>query len=272
MRTNTLVLIIAFFITAGISSAQNHTPTMVKIQTNHGDIRVKLYDETPLHRDNFIKLAKEGFFDGILFHRVIADFMIQAGDPKSKTAKPDEMLGNGGPNYTIPAEIVYPHHFHKRGALAAARQGDEVNPQRASSGSQFYIVQGRTISDPEFQQIEQAARMNQEKTVFQQIASTMIDRIKALQAANDTAGLNALRDAVYAETVKKVDAHPIYKFTDEQRQAYQTIGGVPHLDGSYTVFGEVIEGLNVVDEISKVKTGRADRPVEDVKIIKVTVE
>jgi cyclophilin family peptidyl-prolyl cis-trans isomerase len=253
-------------------AAKNLSPTMVKIQTNHGDILVKLYDETPLHRDNFLKLAKQGFYDGVLFHRVIGEFMIQTGDPQSKDAKPDQMLGTGGPGYTVPAEIHYPTFFHKRGALAAARQGDEVNPDRASSGSQFYIVQGRACSENELNHVEQSARVNQERGIFQQIAASQIEKIKALQLANDTAGLNTLRDSIYAETVQKVDANPMYKLTDEVRQAYKTLGGTPHLDGSYTVFGEVVSGLEVVEEISKVKTGQADRPVEDVKIIKVTVE
>ncbi|MBP1641149.1 MAG: peptidylprolyl isomerase [Bacteroidetes bacterium] len=245
---------------------------MVKIQTNHGDILIKLYDETPLHRNNFIKLAKQGFYDGILFHRVISDFMIQTGDPQSKDAKPDQMLGTGGPGYTIPAEIHYPALFHKCGALAAARQGDEVNPQKASSGSQFYIVQGRTYSENELNQVEQSARVNQERVIFQQIAGEQMEKIKGLQLAKDTAGLNALRDSIYAETVKKADANPTYKLTDEIRQVYKTVGGTPHLDGSYTVFGEVVEGLEIVHEISKVKTGKADRPEEDVKIIRVTIE
>ena len=273
MRTNRILLIITIFITACmIHAATNHKPTMVKIQTNHGDILVKLYDETPLHRDNFIKLAKQGFYDGILFHRVIGDFMIQTGDPQSKNAKPDQMLGTGGPGYTIPAEMHYPALFHKYGALAAARQGDEVNPEKASSGSQFYIVQGRTCSENELNHVEQSARVNQERSIFQQIAGDQIEKIKELQLAKDTDGLNALRDSIYAETVKRVDANPAYKLTDEIRQAYKTVGGTPHLDGGYTVFGEVVKGLEVVTEISKVKTGQADRPVEDVKIIKVTVE
>lgn len=273
MRTNRILLIITIFITACfINAATNQKPTMVKIQTNHGDIRIKLYDETPLHRDNFIKLAKEGYYDGVLFHRVIRDFMIQTGDPKSKNATPDQMLGTGGPNYTIPAEIHYPALFHKRGALAAARQGDDTNPQRASSGSQFYIVQGRTCSENELNHVEQSARVNQERALFQQLANVNIEKIKALQQAADSAGLTTLRDSIYAETVKQVDANPVYKLTPEIRQAYKTLGGTPHLDGNYTVFGEVIEGLEVVEEISKVKTGQADRPEEDVKILKVIVE
>jgi cyclophilin family peptidyl-prolyl cis-trans isomerase len=273
MRTNRILLIITIFITVCvIHAATNQKPTMVKIQTNQGDILVKLYDETPLHRDNFIKLAKQGFYDGVLFHRVIGEFMIQTGDPQSKDAKPDQMLGTGGPGYTVPAEIHYPALFHKCGALAAARQGDEVNPEKASSGSQFYIVQGRTCSENELNHVEQSARVNQERGIFQQIAGDHLEKIKEMQLAQDTAGLNALRDSIYAETVKRVDANPTYKLTEEIRQAYKTVGGTPHLDGGYTVFGEVVEGLDVVEKISKVKTGRADRPVEDVKIIKVTVE
>lgn len=179
-------------------SPKNQKETVVLISTSKGDIKIKLYNETPLHRDNFIKLVNDSYFDGILFHRVIKGFMIQTGDPDSKTAKSGQMLGNGGPNYTIPAEIVS-KYFHKKGALAAARTGDSMNPKRESSGSQFYIVQGKKFTDDELNMYE--------------------SRLKV-------------------------------KFSKEQRDAYITVGGAPHLDGSYTIFGEVVSGLNVIDAIS----------------------
>ncbi len=180
---------------------------------------IKLYDDTPEHRDNFIKLVEDGFYEGLLFHRVIEGFMIQTGDPMSKDAVPGEPLGSGGPGYTIPAEFI-PGHFHQKGALAAARQGDQVNPERRSSGSQFYIVQGRTWSDAELDQMD-------------------ANREKAL--------------------------------TEEQREVYKTTGGVPHLDEAYTVFGQVVDGMEVIDRIAAVDTDDRDRPREDVRIIEVKI-
>jgi cyclophilin family peptidyl-prolyl cis-trans isomerase len=193
------------------------------IETSLGTMLVKLYDETPLHRDNFIKLVQTGFYNDLLFHRVIKDFMIQTGDPESKNADRHKHLGAGGPGYTLPSEIIFPQLFHKHGALAAARQGDEVNPEKASSGSQFYIVQGKTMNDEEIDQFEQSSRYAKEKEVFQQIANTMRSQIVKLQKANDTDGLNALRDVIY-EDMK------LFHFTPEQREVYKSIGGTSFLD------------------------------------------
>jgi len=191
--------------------------TKVKFEVSINDkidtFVVELYNETPLHRDNFIKLVNEKYYEGVLFHRVIKNFMIQGGDPDSKNAKPNQQLGNGGPNYTIPAEFN-PTLFHKKGALAAARTGDNINPQKASSGSQFYIVHGKTFTAQD------------------------------LMAFSQRTG---------------------HYWTPEQTSTYETIGGAPHLDGNYTVFGEVIKGMEVVDEISKVQTDLNDRPLKDVK-------
>ncbi|MBO4774454.1 MAG: peptidylprolyl isomerase [Bacteroidales bacterium] len=199
------------------NGTQNERQIMVTIETNKGTLKVKLYNETPLHRDNFVKLAKEGYFDSLLFHRVIKDFMIQGGDPDSRHASPDQSLGMGGPDYTIPAEFNR-NLIHKRGALAAARDN---NPQKASSGSQFYIVQGKAWTDGQ------------------------------LDAICRQYGLN---------------------YTPQQRNLYRTIGGTPFLDMNYTVFGEVVEGLSVIDKIASVATNREDRPVEDVRILSVRVE
>lgn len=193
--------------------------TLVEMNTSYGKIVLKLYNDTPLHRDNFIKLATEGVFDGLLFHRVIEHFMIQGGDPNSKDAKPGKMLGDGTLGYNIPAEFR-PERFHKRGTLCAAREGDVVNPKKESSASQFYIVQGRVWSDADLDRME-----------------TMMNK----------------------------------KFSDEQRKAYTTEGGTPHLDGEYTVFGEVVEGMEVVDKIAAAQRDRYDRPLEDIRIDKVNV-
>lgn len=193
---------------------------VVIMETSMGEIVLNLYGETPIHRDNFLKLAQDRFYDGLLFHRVIKNFMIQAGDPKSREAKPGQPLGDGTLGYTLPAEFR-PNLFHKRGALCAARQGDNVNPKKESSASQFYIVQGNRWDE------------------------------KQLDMMSERMGK---------------------KFSPEQRKVYTTVGGTPHLDGDYTVFGEVIKGMDVIDKISQVKCDRMDRPVEDVRILKVTVK
>ncbi|MDR2962539.1 MAG: peptidylprolyl isomerase [Bacteroidales bacterium] len=185
--------------------------TLVEIHTNKGVMTVKLYNETPLHRDNFIKLAQEGFYDSLLFHRVISGFMIQGGDPNSKNTPAGAQLGTGGPGYTIPAEF-HQTLFHRKGALAAARMGDQVNPQKASSGSQFYIVQG-----------------------------------------------------------KKIPAAQVQDYNEYQQNIYTTIGGTPFLDGQYTVFGEVIKGLEIIDLIASQPTNAANRPLEDIIITKIVI-
>lgn len=229
MDTKKVVFVTFFlFLTLGIFAQKtdtkgvtNNKKNYVLLQTDYGNMKILLYEETPLHRENFIKLVKSGFYDGLLFHRVINGFMIQGGDPESRNAQPGAMLGNGGPGYTIPAEFV-PKYFHKKGVIAAAREGDNVNPMKESSGSQFYIVQGRIYNEAIMQKI--AAQMN--KT-----------------------------------------------FSAEQIKAYGTIGGSPWLDNDYTVFGEVVEGLDVIDKIAAVKCGPNDRPVEDVRMtIKIIEE
>lgn len=244
----------------------------VRIKTTEGDILVRLYDETPKHRDNFLKLAGEGYFDGTLFHRVIKDFMIQGGDPDSKGAPKGKMLGTGGPDYTLPAEFVYPKLFHKRGALSAARLGDEVNPERESSGSQFYIVWGKTYKSAELKQMERQLEMQQEQTVFNKLAKENRDKIMELRRNRDCAGLQELQDELIAETKAICLEKGKPTFTDEQREAYTTVGGTPFLDNQYTVFGEVEEGLDVVEKIQNCETMRGDRPAEDVSMTVEVVE
>ena len=204
----------------------------IKIETPKGDIIVRLYDDTPKHRDNMLKLVEEGFYNGTLFHRVIKDFMVQGGDPDSKNAPKGKQLGAGGPDYTIEAEFT-PTHFHKRGALAAARLGDEVNPNKESSGSQFYIVLGEKYNQGQLKQMEKQMKQNQETITFNDLVT------------------------YYKKEI------PV-GFSAEQMEAYTTVGGTPFLDGEYTVFGEVEEGLDVVDAIQNVDTDRADRPTEDI--------
>lgn len=245
--------------------------TKLKIETTAGDIVVKLYNETPQHRDNFIKLAENGTYEGTLFHRVIKDFMIQAGDPDSKNASKGQMLGAGDVGYTISAEFVYPKYFHKKGALSAARQGDNVNPQKASSGCQFYIVTGKVYSDSALLSMEQQMNQMRFNNLFNTLASKHAKDIYKMRKAGDQEGLMNLQDTLIAQVEKQLAGQPEFRFTPEQVKAYTTVGGTPHLDGEYTVFGEVLEGMDVVDKIQRVKTDRNDRPEEDVKIIKVEV-
>jgi peptidyl-prolyl cis-trans isomerase B (cyclophilin B) len=192
----------------------------IVIETSMGRIKCILYEETPMHSENFVTLSRDGYFNGQLFHRVISGFMIQSGSPDSKNAEKGQPIGSGGPGYTVPGEF-HPALYHKKGVLAAARQGDQVNPNRESSGSQFYIVQGKILSDADLDKMESTGNH--------------------------------------------------IKFTPEQRTVYKTLGGTPHLDYAYTVFGEVIEGLDIVDNIASVKTDQNNRPVDDVKILKITV-
>jgi len=183
-------------------------------------MKIELYEDTPLHTENFLKLAEEGFYNGILFHRVIKDFMIQTGDPDSKNAAPGERLGFGGLNYTIPQEFKK-QYYHKKGAIAAARQSDDVNPSKSSSSTQFYIVQGTKLTDVQLSKLVQSR------------------------------------------------AH--IPFTDQQKNDYKTFGGTPHLDYQYTVFGQVIEGLEIIDKIASFQTDNASRPLKDVKILSITI-
>lgn len=246
-------------------------PVIVKISTPKGDIRVRLYDETPQHRDNFVKLVNEGFYNGTLFHRVIKGFMIQGGDPDSIGAPAGKMLGTGGPGYNVPAEIVYPQLFHKRGALCAARQSDEVNPERESSGSQFYLVYGKVYTPQELKQMEKQMSMQQEQAIFNKLVQQNRSQILELRKARNQAGLQELQDTLIAETKKQMKEFPASKFTPEQQEAYTTIGGTPFLDNQYTVFGEVESGMEVVAEIQQCATLSADRPKEDISMT-MTIE
>lgn len=241
---------------------------VVDIETSMGPIKVKLYDDTPIHRDNFLKLAKEGFYDGVLFHRVIKDFMVQTGDPASKTADSTTMLGAGDPGYTLQAEIDYPKHYHKYGALAAARTGDQFNPERRSSGSQFYIVTGKKYSKGQIESMARESIMKEQQDYFRSLVNKHKDEIEALRSSGDSEALEALRQRLIKETEETVKA----EVPENIMSDYLEKGGTPFLDNQYTVFGEVLEGMDTVEKIQNVVTGGADRPLEDVKVIKVTVE
>ena len=271
MKKNILFVLLLL---AGLSktyATTNEATPIVALETTYGKIILKLYPETAKHRDNFLKLVNQGFYNGVSFHRVIANFMIQTGDPKSKTAVGNATLGAGDVGYTIPAEFVYPQYYHKRGALAAAREGDKRNPLKVSSGWQFYIVQGRVYTNNELNEMEKA---NEEKVyakLYQDISKSKQTQIDKLKSENDIAKLDATRDTILNEVRTKMINTSTYHFTSQQRKDYTTIGGTPHLDGNYTVFGEVIEGLDVVEKISKAQTAPNNRPVENIIVIKAEV-
>lgn len=253
---------------SAIPAETNEQGTLVDIKTTAGDIRVLLYDDTPLHRDNFLKLVGENFYDSVLFHRVIKNFMIQTGDPKSKHAAPGEMLGASDPGYTIPAEIIYPRHYNKYGALAAARTGDQVNPERRSSSSQFYIVTGNKVPESSLSMYQNRALAQERQTYWGKLCRDHGKEITALQNANDTAGLEALRQKLVEQVERAVKPVELpRKLVDD----YASVGGAPHLDGQYTVFGEVVSGMDVVDKIQNVATDSNDRPVDDIRIISVKI-
>lgn len=279
MRTNKSLIICLPFIALTACSAgskkqmnnmENEKRTLVKLETTMGNITVALYNETPKHRDNFIKLVKEGVYDSTLFHRVIKQFMIQAGDPESKNAADTAMLGNGDVGYTIPAEFN-PKFFHKKGVLAAARQGDDVNPEKASSGCQFYIVTGRKFTEPQLLGMENKINDQREEAIFDTLARQHMKEIYKLRKAGDNAALLELQDSLEAQASALADKEEKFRFSPEQIKAYTTVGGAPHLDGSYTVFGEVTDGMDVVDKIEIAKTNRADRPIDNIRILKAVI-
>lgn len=259
------VLLAVTFLLVGLAGVQSAEPDkwdyLVTIRTNYGEMQVVLFDETPKHKANFLKLIEQGFYDSLLFHRVIKEFMIQGGDPNSRNAEPGTSLGTGGPGYTIPAEIRS-SLFHKKGVLAAARTGDRVNPHRASSGSQFYIVQGDTIKEEDLVPLNRQIMQDAFKKI--KPGTALYDSLRAAYAKGANGfeeQVAALSDSIYAATGFRV------KTPAERVEVYTEIGGAPHLDDQYTIFGEVIRGMEVIDRIAEVEVGRSDRPREDVWMV-----
>ena len=244
--------------------------TQVLMHTSMGDIQLKLYNETPKHRDNFSQLVKDGTYNGLLFHRVIKDFMIQGGDVTSKDAPMNKSLGAGDLGYTVPAEFNYPKYFHKKGALCAARTGDEVNPERASSASQFYIVTGKKYSEAELNQMEKQLENRLKQSIFARLQTENKPKIMEYYRSGNKEELAILRDTLIGKTELEAEKRKDEtKLPKELREIYKTEGGVPFLDNQYTVYGEVVKGIEVVEAIQNVKTNKQDRPTENVVITSV---
>jgi len=240
--------------------------TVILIKTSLGDIKIRLYDDTPIHRDNFIKLVNSGFYEGISFHRVINNFMIQAGDPVTRTfpiAKSADSLNT----YTIPAEFTK-QHFHKKGALAAAREGNDVNPEMRSSGTHFYIVQGVKFTDEELITAENRINSNLKQALFSKLLQQIAD---SARLSGTPLSEGEVQERASSKMFQYLVTNENYKIPEDQRIVYKEIGGVPRLDGTYTVFGEVLEGIDVVDNIAAVKTDNADKPLSEVKILKMKI-
>jgi peptidyl-prolyl cis-trans isomerase B (cyclophilin B) len=267
------LLPILLFATLISGCDQDKDDYVVTIKTRFGEMKAVLYDETPLHKKNFLKLADEKYFDSTLFHRVMQEFMIQGGDPDSKTATPGQQLGQGGPGYTVPAEIL-PAFYHEKGALSAARLSDAQNPKKESSGSQFYIVQGRVMTTEEAESLkyDQNALMQGLGQMFQSKQyPTLFDSLNQLYASGNRAAYETKLYSL-ASRVEKISGLKIFRPVDQNKlKLYTTLGGTPHLDGEYTVFGKVIKGLDVLDKIAASPTDEANRPFEDIRM-SVTVE
>jgi peptidylprolyl isomerase len=247
----------------------------VSIKTTEGNIVIRLFDETPLHQANFIKLVNEKFYDGTLFHRVIKDFMVQAGNPETKTAKAGQPFIDGGPDYTINPEFN-PVFYHKKGALAAARTADDVNPEKKSSGSQFYIVLGKVYTEEELTKLEKQMNMTQIIPLMRDWVqlpenAPVLEKLQVLQQAGNEAGLDSMVNSIVSIIKKKHPEMKEIKYSDEQKRIYKTIGGTPFLDMNYTVFGEVLEGLDVVEKIGAAETDSNDRPKGDIRIISMEI-
>lgn len=260
-----LILSIALILISCNAPGENEN-TIIEIKTTAGDIQIKLYDGTPLHRDNFIKLVNMGFYEGVSFHRVIKDFMIQAGDPATRTGLSEVQLDTLT-QYTIPAEFRR-EYFHKKGALAAAREGNDVNPEMRSSGTQFYIVQGKKYSDTELKATEERINSYLKQALFSKLIKETADSARIAGTPLQDSEVQALASMKMFEYLTTAGD---FGFSEEQLNIYMNSGGVPRLDGTYTVFGEVIEGIETVDKIAYVQTNQSDKPINDIKILRMKI-
>lgn len=261
-----LVLLSLFFFATSCKAPSDNENPQILIKTTMGDIKLKLYDNTPIHRDNFIKLINSNFYDGISFHRIIKNFMIQAGDPDTRLNS-GESLPDSLRTYTIPAEFNQ-LNFHKKGALAAAREGNDINPSMRSSGTQFYIVQGVKYNDDELDLAEKRINSNIKQALFNRLIKETADSAKL---SGKNLSDSEIQDLASVKMFDYLTTNKDYKIPEDHRQVYKTIGGVPRLDCTYTVFGEVIEGLDVLDKIASVQTDSNDKPLNDVRIINIKI-
>ena len=248
------------------------------LQTTEGDIRIKLFNDTPLHRDNFIKNVKEGKYDGVTFHRIIRSFMIQTGDPNTRPGHEAELAAAEADTTntlgeTIPAEFVYPKYFHKRGMVAAAREGDDINPKKGSDPYQFYIVTGKFQNETALAEFETARKQALVEERYAKKMAAHRDELETMRKARNRDGVSDLLEKLLDQAKMEVDDLPetAYEFNQEQMRAYRIYGGAPWLDGSYTIFGEVVEGMKIVLDIEKVKTGAGDKPLRDIRITKASI-
>jgi len=267
MRRKIVFLIALFLAFSTFCSAQNEGNTVVEIQTNFGNMKLKLYQDTPKHRRNFLQLIENKHFDGTLFYRVINGFMIQGGSQDSRNARPGAMIGYGSANRTIESEFL-PKYFHKKGALAAARQPDKVNLFKESDVSQFYIAHGRKYTKEELILREKEVNVPLRKRIVKRYLTPQKRALlDSLKKAENVVEFREVAGKIKSSIELEYNSHPDrLKYSKEQIESYTTMGGVPHLDGSYTVFGEVIEGLNVIDKIAALKTDKNDRPYQNVTI------
>lgn len=269
MKLNLLATMLISFMTLTACNGQTgEDETEVMIETNLGNIKIKLYNDTPLHRDNFIKNVREGKYDQCTWHRIIRNFMIQAG-PQTDNAETDS--ADVDTASMIPAEIRFPQHFHRRGAVAAAREGDDVNPGKKSDPIEFYIVTGRTYTEDGLRELRYAAEQQQAEVFYQKKQEENKDKLEALRRARDFDGLSDLLQKLQNEAQLESSDHPIVDYTSDQKRSFRTVGGAPWLDREYTVFGEVVEGIKTVIAIERIKTDKQDRPLADVKILKAYV-
>lgn len=276
MNLKTLILSLGLLLISKSGISQTFSPEIIQISTTYGNMKVRLFNETPKHRDNFIKLVKEHFYDSLLFHRVINGFMIQGGDPDSKHADSNKLLGDGDLSYTVPAEFV-PELCHKKGMLCAARNGDDINPSKASSACQFYIVQGKVRDDKELKNYEK--RIN--KTLIEKIKTDLLskpenqllnEKIASFKASKNNDSLLFYTKQLDEKIMIEYEKTEHYTFKPEHQKIYKTIGGTPHLDSNYTIFGEVIEGLEVIDKIAESATNKDDRPLTDIRMTVKLIE
>lgn len=254
--------LLLLFITLSLFSCSQYKDDSqyINVLTDKGEIIIRLYNQTPKHRDNILKLAEEKYYDGQIFHRVINNFVVQGGDPTTKNAKPDSLYGNGEPDYLIDAEFV-DTLIHKRGAVGMAREGDDINPEKNSSGSQFYIVTGKVFTNQQLDDLEKKMESTKKSNLYKKLFSDKLAMQKD-QSKIDTISLSLDVNIAFDSILETM---PKFKLSNQQRKVYTTIGGIPHLDGNYTVFGEVVQGMNIIDELSAVNTDANNRPLKDIK-------